>query len=238
MLTRILKSNDMELFSLHIKNKDQYQFISIAKTCINANKLEAFKILLDKFRSLEDSEYTKYDFYYKSLLQAVEYKRYDILNFLIPIIKENKIQLNSEDINFIYNAAAQQIKMVKFLQEHYPVRKEYIPSMIFRVSGSTLKKRNKKQVYKLTDYYINLLGYFPSVEIFKIIKKHDCFIRINHNFNKDIDFEFHNFLLKYDKENYIIKRFKGLMTKQHGAIYELYNDLNNRIHISERVNDF
>lgn len=237
MLTRILKENNLEQLSLFIQNKDSYNLKKIIPAVVRTNKLEAYKLVYEIFINIDDELDCTFDFFKDSIFAATEYKSYNVISFIINKMNEHKIHLDSENVMYLFSLVAKHKKMISFLSKYFELRESYIPYIIFRLNNS-FNKRTKNTVYKMTDFYISIYGSFPSKELFEIIKKHDSFYRINCSYSNSSDFKFHDYLLKYDKENYIIKKFKAFNLNSNNEIYDFYVELNKKLNTIERVKAF
>tara|TARA_Y100000034_G_scaffold136830_1_gene216165 strand:- start:2348 stop:3049 length:702 start_codon:yes stop_codon:yes gene_type:complete len=231
MSTLLLKSNNLKLLEstldMYIQNNMTYKLLGFAKTAINLNKVEAFKIIYNKSIQKDNKNPDLNIFLKETFLKACEYKRNKILSFLFS---QEEFQIDSFNQKIGFSFAIKNKTTFKLLVDKYTLKEEYYTDIIYSLVCN-YQKKNKKHIYYMTDILINKFGYFPSEKLYNKILENKSFEKLNSLRNRG-DFKFSEYLDYFEQDKYIIYNYKSLLLRNSPSIEEEYDIIIKKIKIS------
>lgn len=231
MRTLILKSDNLnsleEQLDIYIKQEMFHKFSGFAESTVNLNKLEAFKLIYNKLIKSNPDSFILEHFFEKIFLKACEYKRN---KFLIFLFSNKEFFVNSFNQKLGFCLAIKNKNTFKILSKKFKLKEEYYTDLIYSLVLNNQKK-NKNNIYSMTNILIKEFGYFPSKKLYNQILNKKSFERLNILRNKD-NFRFSEYLYDFDSERYIIYNYKSLLSREIKSIENEYEEIIKKIKIS------
>ena len=231
MNTLLLKSNNLKslesTLNIYIQNDMVYKFSGLARTAINLNKLEAFKLIYNKLIQTENEDYIFNNFFEGVFLKACEYKRNKILSFLFS---KEEFQVNSFNQKIGFSFAIKNKTTFNLLVNKYTLKEGYYADIIYSLVYNHQKK-NKNHIYYMTKILVDKFGYFPSEKLYNKILENESFEKLNSLRNRG-DFKFSEYLDYFEQDKYIIYNYKSLLLRNSPSIEEEYDIIIKKIKIS------